>query len=115
VKRCYHGSRGRSRRVASGGIGRQRACAGLGSRRATSNGIGSGMCVHKSEKSKRQWLRNYQCQNQGGMCYRHNLTGPKDGPRVSWAEGKHGNSLQISFCANVSRARMAVYLRCIVN
>jgi hypothetical protein len=30
----------------------------------------------------------------GGMCYHHNLTGPKDGPRTSWAEGKHGNSLQ---------------------
>jgi hypothetical protein len=44
----------------------------------------------------------------GGMCYRHNLTRPKDGPRVSWAEGEHGNSLQIGFCANVSRARMAV-------
>jgi hypothetical protein len=43
-------------------------------------------------------------------CYRHNLTGPRDGPRASWAEGKHGNSLQISFCANMSRARMAVYL-----
>jgi hypothetical protein len=45
------------------------------------------------------------------MCYRHNLTGPKDGPRTSWAEGKNGNSLQIGFYANVSRARMAVYLR----
>jgi hypothetical protein len=45
------------------------------------------------------------------MCYRHNLTGPKDGPRVSWAKGMYGNSLQIGFCANVSRARMAVYLR----
>jgi hypothetical protein len=44
-------------------------------------------------------------------CYRHNLTGPKDGPRASWAEGKHGNSLQIGFCANVSRARIAMYLR----
>jgi hypothetical protein len=69
------------------------------------------MCVHKSEKSKKQWFRNYHCQNQGAMCYRHNLTGPKDGPRASWAEGKHGNSLQIGFCVNVSRARMAVYLR----
>jgi hypothetical protein len=45
------------------------------------------------------------------MCYRHNLTGPRDGLIASWAEGKHGNSLQIGFCANVSRARMAVYLR----
>jgi hypothetical protein len=45
------------------------------------------------------------------MCYRHNLTGPKDGPRASWAEGDHGNSLQIGFCANMLRARMAVYLR----
>jgi hypothetical protein len=23
----------------------------------------------------------------GGMCYRHNLTGPEDGPRATWAEG----------------------------
>jgi hypothetical protein len=45
------------------------------------------------------------------MCYRHNLTGPKDGPRASWAEGKYGNSLRIGFCANVSRARMAMYVR----
>jgi hypothetical protein len=47
----------------------------------------------------------------GGMCYRHNLTGPRDGPRATWTEGKHGNSLQIGFCADVSRARMVVYLR----
>jgi hypothetical protein len=44
-------------------------------------------------------------------CYRHNLTGPRDGPRAIWAEGNYYNSLQIGFCANVSRARMAVYLR----
>jgi hypothetical protein len=47
----------------------------------------------------------------GGMCYRHNLTGPMDGPRATWAEENHRNGLQIGFCANVSRARMAVYLR----
>jgi hypothetical protein len=23
------------------------------------------------------------------MCYRHNLTGPEDGPRATWAEGDH--------------------------
>jgi hypothetical protein len=46
-----------------------------------------------------------------GICYRDNLTGPKDGPRATWAEGNHCNSLQIGLCANVSRARMAVYLR----
>jgi hypothetical protein len=31
------------------------------------------------------------------MCYRHNLTGLKDGPRATWAEGSHRNSLQIGF------------------
>jgi hypothetical protein len=31
----------------------------------------------------------------GGMCYRHNLTGPKDGPRATWAEGNRHHSLQI--------------------
>jgi hypothetical protein len=45
------------------------------------------------------------------MCYRHNLTRPRDGPRATWAEGNHRNGLQIGFCANVSRASMAVYLR----
>jgi hypothetical protein len=29
----------------------------------------------------------------GGMCYCHNLTGPKDGPRATWAEGDHHNGL----------------------
>jgi hypothetical protein len=42
------------------------------------------------------------------MCYRHNLTGPKDGPRATWAAGNHCNSLQIGFYANVPRARMAM-------
>jgi hypothetical protein len=72
-------------------------CTGLGSRRAASNGAGSSMCVHKSKESKRRWFRNCHCQNQGGMCYRRNLTGPKDGPRATWAEGSHRNSLQIGF------------------
>jgi hypothetical protein len=45
------------------------------------------------------------------MCYRHNLTGPRDGPRATWTEGNHRNGLQIGLCANMSRARMAVYLR----
>jgi hypothetical protein len=31
------------------------------------------------------------------MCYRHNLTGPRDGPRATWAEGNHHNGLRISF------------------
>jgi hypothetical protein len=66
---------------------------------------------HKSEKSKRRLFQNYHCQNQGGMCYRHNLIGPKDRLRASRAEGKHGHSLQIGFCANMLRAKMAVYLR----
>jgi hypothetical protein len=86
-------------------------CIGLGSRRAASGGIGSSMCMHKSKKSKKQWFWNYHCQNQGGMCYRHNLTGPKDGPRATWAEGNHRKDLRIGLCANTSRARMAVCLR----
>jgi hypothetical protein len=48
---------------------------------------------------------------QGSMCYHHNLAGPKDGPRVTWAEANHRNGLQIGLCTNMSRARMAVYLR----
>jgi hypothetical protein len=44
------------------------------------------------------------------MCYRHNLIGPRDGPRAIWAEENHHNSLRIGFCANMSRARMAMYL-----
>jgi hypothetical protein len=43
-------------------------------------------------------------------CYRHNLTGPRDGPRATWAEGNHRNGLRIGFCANMSRAGMAMYL-----
>jgi hypothetical protein len=46
----------------------------------------------------------------GGMCYRHNLTGLRDGPRATWAEGNHRNGLRIGFCANMSRAGMAMYL-----
>jgi hypothetical protein len=47
----------------------------------------------------------------GGMCYHHNLAGPKDGPRATWAEENHRNGLRIGLCTNMSRARMAVYLR----
>jgi hypothetical protein len=57
-----------------------------------------------------RWFWNYDCQNQGGMCYRHNLTGPEDGPRATWAEGDHRGGLRIGFCVSVLRARMAVYL-----
>jgi hypothetical protein len=46
-----------------------------------------------------------------GMCYRHNLTGLKDGPRATWAKGNHRNGLRIGLYANVLGARMAVYLR----
>jgi hypothetical protein len=35
--------------------------------------------------------------------------GPRDGPRATWAEGNHRNGLRIDFCANMSRAMMAVY------
>jgi hypothetical protein len=44
------------------------------------------------------------------MCYRHNLTGPKDGPRATWAKGDHRNGLRIGSCVSVLRAEMAVYL-----
>jgi hypothetical protein len=43
-------------------------------------------------------------------CYHHNLTGPEDGPRATWAEGDHHGGLRIGFCVSVLRARMAVYL-----
>jgi hypothetical protein len=43
-------------------------------------------------------------------CYRHNLTGPEDGPRATWAEGDHRDGLRIGLCASVLRAGMAVYL-----
>jgi hypothetical protein len=46
----------------------------------------------------------------GGMCYRHNLTGPEDGPRATWAKGDNRDSLRIGFCASVLRAGMAVCL-----
>jgi hypothetical protein len=29
----------------------------------------------------------------GGLCYRHNLAGPRNGPRATWAEGNHRNGL----------------------
>jgi hypothetical protein len=45
------------------------------------------------------------------MCYHNNLTGPRDGPTATWAEGNHRNGLQTGLCANVLRARVAVYLR----
>jgi hypothetical protein len=44
------------------------------------------------------------------MCYRHNLAGPGNGPKATWAEGNYCNGLRIGFCANMSRAGMAVYL-----
>jgi hypothetical protein len=44
------------------------------------------------------------------MCYRHNLTGPEDGPRATWAEEDHHDGLRIGLCASVLRAGMAVYL-----
>jgi hypothetical protein len=46
----------------------------------------------------------------GGHVLSHNLTGPRDGPRATWAEGNHRNGLRIGFCANMSRAGMAMYL-----
>jgi hypothetical protein len=44
------------------------------------------------------------------MCYRHNLIGPRDGPRATWAEGDHRDGLRIGSYASVLRAGMAVYL-----
>jgi hypothetical protein len=46
----------------------------------------------------------------GLYCYRHNLTGPEDGPRATWAEGDHRGDLRIGFCVSVLKARIAVYL-----
>ena len=40
---------------------------------------------HQWEDEAAKWFWNYHCQNQGGMCYRHKLTGLITGPRVSWA------------------------------
>jgi hypothetical protein len=39
------------------------------------------------------------------MCYRHNLTGPRDGPRATWAEGNYRNGLQIGFCGEQVKGR----------
>jgi hypothetical protein len=44
------------------------------------------------------------------ICYRHNLIGPRDGPRATWAEGDHRDGLRIGSCASVLRAGMAVCL-----
>ena len=30
---------------------------------------------HQREDEATKWFWNYHCQNQGGMCYRHKLTG----------------------------------------
>jgi hypothetical protein len=43
-------------------------------------------------------------------CYHHNLIGPRDGQRATWAEGDHRDGLRIGSCASVLRAAMAVYL-----
>ena len=40
---------------------------------------------HQREDEAMEWFWNYHCQNQGGMCYRHKLTGLINGPRASWA------------------------------
>jgi hypothetical protein len=72
-------------------LGATCACVHLGSRR--SNGFG--IIIPETK---------------GGMCYRHNLAGPRNGPRATWAEGNHRNGLQIGFCANMSRAGKAAYL-----
>jgi hypothetical protein len=44
------------------------------------------------------------------LCYRHNLTGPEDGPRATWAEGDNRDGLRIGFYASVLRAGMAMCL-----
>jgi hypothetical protein len=43
-------------------------------------------------------------------CYLHNLTGPENGPRATWAEGDNRDGLRIGFYASVLRAGMAVCL-----
>ena len=40
---------------------------------------------HQREDEATEWFWNYHCQNQGGMCYRHKLTGLINGPRTRWA------------------------------
>ena len=45
----------------------------------------------EGEAAKRFW--NYHCQNQGGMCYRHKLTGLINGPQASWALSRNQRRL----------------------
>ena len=40
---------------------------------------------HQQEDEATEWFWNYHCQNQGGMCYRHELTGLIYGPKARWA------------------------------
>jgi hypothetical protein len=58
----------------------------------------------------RGYFRLFFIMAEVGNCYRHNLTGPKDGPRATWAEGDHRDGLRIGLCTSVLRAGVAVYL-----
>jgi hypothetical protein len=53
------------------------------------NESGTRVQTQKSKRrgngNQRRWFRNYYCQNQGGMCYHHNLAKPEDGPQTRWA------------------------------
>ena len=40
---------------------------------------------HLREDEATDWFWNYHCQNQGGMCYHHKLTGSIYGPKARWA------------------------------
>jgi hypothetical protein len=61
----------------------------------------------------KKWFQNYDCQNQGGMCYRHNLAGLEGGPRARWAQRIIVMGLRIGSCASGLRPGLAVYLdRC---
>jgi hypothetical protein len=64
----------------------------VGYREVTTHINESGTRV-QTQKSKRQgngnerrWFQNYYCQNQGGMCYRHNLAKPEGGLRTRQAQ-----------------------------
>jgi hypothetical protein len=49
-----------------------------------------------------------------GMCYRHNLDGPKGGLRARWAQRIIVVGLRIGPYAGVSRPGLAMYLdRCV--
>jgi hypothetical protein len=49
-------------------------------------GYGFWLSKRQGDGKEKKWFRNYYCRNQGGMCYYHNLAGPKGGPQARWAQ-----------------------------